>query len=272
MKHNITFVDAFTNEVLKGNSAAVLLLGEWLPDCTMQAIATENNLSETAFVVRAPDGKFHIRWFSPMKEIAFCGHATLASAFVIFKQMDHAARSSGTTITFWAQAVGDLEVKRERSGRMEMSVPNREPASVNQPPQALTEAMPVGYLAILQNQQAYVVVYPHESDVRTCMPDLERLKQLAPLDVCVTSVASDNNAAYDFVSRYFWPANGGVEDPVTGSIHAALAPYWAKKIGKMNLVGLQASKRSGLVYCRLEGDRVLISGDAVQYLEGVIDI
>lgn len=256
-------VDAFTNERFKGNPAAVMPLEQWLADGQMQAIAAENNLSETAFFVREPDGAFHIRWFSPLTEIDFCGHATLASAFVILEQ-----RLAEAPLIFRAAAVGDIEVSLGDDGRLEMSFPNRAPEPVAEPPQALLKALAITPEAVLKNPQAWFVVYASEQQVRAAAPDLEALKALAPLDVVITAPGDRQ----DFASRYFWPANGGDEDPVTGSIHAGLAPYWAARLGKSSLVALQASRRSGLLYCRVEGERVFVAGDVVKYLQGEVEI
>ncbi|MBE7376770.1 PhzF family phenazine biosynthesis protein [Pseudomonas sp. AL-54] len=263
MKLAIYQIDAFTHERFKGNPAAVVPLDRWLSDAQMQAIAAENNLSETAFFVREADGAFHIRWFSPLAEIDFCGHATLASAFVIIEQ-----RIAAAPLTFRAAAVGDIGVVRRADGLLEMSFPNRAPEPVAEPPQALLDALNLAPECVLRNRQAWFVVYSSEEQVRAAAPDLQALKVLAPLDVVVTAPGSQQ----DFTSRYFWPANGGDEDPVTGSIHAGLVPYWAARLGKSSLVALQASRRSGLLYCRVEDDRVFVAGAAVQYLQGQIEI
>lgn len=263
MKLKIYQIDAFTNEIFKGNYAAVVPLERWLPDALMQSIATENNLSETAFFVADVDGTFEIRWFSPIKEIDFCGHATLASAFVIF------ARNTNTScITFWAKAIGNLLVARLENGDIEMSFPRRAPEPVDDIPSSLLEGLSIRPKEVLKNQQAYIAVYDTEQQVRAVVPQLQKLLALGPLDVAVTAPGDE----YDFVSRYFWPANGGEEDPVTGSIHAGLAPFWAARLGKSKLLALQASQRSGLVGCRLDGDRVYVCGSAVQYLEGTIEV
>ncbi len=263
MKLPIYQVDAFTQERFKGNSAAVVPLEHWLSDAQMQSIAMENNLSETAFLVREADGAFHIRWFSPLTEIDFCGHATLASAFVLLEQ-----QIASVPLTFRAGAVGDISVARLDDGRLEMNFPNRAPEPVDNPPVGLLSGLGLLPTAILKNRQAWFAVYEQEDQVRQLAPDLEALKSLAPLDVVVTAPGTSQ----DFVSRYFWPANGGEEDPVTGSIHAGLAPFWAGRLGKTSLVALQASRRSGLLYCRVEGDRVFVAGHAVQYLQGTIEV
>ena len=267
MQLPIHIIDAFTSERFKGNQAAVVPLDAWLPDATLQAIAAENNLSETSFLVRnAERGAVEIRWFSPLTEIAFCGHATLASAFVLF-DADPAAH----TLTFWAAAVGDVRVIREEGGRIRMMFPRRDARPLEAPPAALLEGLSPPPSACLVNQQAYVAVYASEADVREVRPDLERLKSLGPLDVSVTAPA-DAGVPYDFVSRYFWPANGGDEDPVTGSIHAALAPYWAAQLGKTSLIGHQVSRRTGTLYCDVSDANVQVAGHCVRYLTGTITI
>lgn len=263
MKLPIYQVDAFTQERFKGNSAAVVPLEHWLSDAQMLSIAVENNLSETAFLVREPDGAFAIRWFSPITEIDFCGHATLASAYVLLQHGLTAA-----PVTFRAVAVGDISVSQLDDGRLEMSFPNREPEPCPNPPVELFNALGVLPQAVLKNRQAWFAIYQHEEQVRQLSPDLALLKSLAPLDVVVTAPGRE----HDFISRYFWPANGGDEDPVTGSIHAGLAPYWARRLGRPTLVALQASRRSGVLYCRVEGDRVFVAGYAVQYLQGTIEV
>ena len=263
MKLPIYQIDAFTDKVFKGNYAAVVPLERWLPDSLMQEIATENNLSETAFFVRNDDGAFDIRWFSPLTEIAFCGHATLASAYVIFKLSDDLK-----TIEFAAKAVGRLTVCRMHDGLIQMSFPQRRPERPGDIPANLMQGLSIQPQEVLLNQQAYVAIYETEHEVRSVVPELNLLSTLAPLDVVVTA----RGDVHDFVSRYFWPANGGDEDPVTGSIHAALAPFWSERLGKSELVAMQVSRRSGLLHCRVQDDRVYISGQAVQYLEGTIEV
>ncbi|WP_263832652.1 PhzF family phenazine biosynthesis protein [Sulfurospirillum oryzae] len=259
----IYIIDAFTKELFKGNQAAVVPLDSWLPESVMQSIASENNLSETAFFVRNDAGVYEIRWFSPLKEIDFCGHATLASAYVICNHLGEKG-----TLKFWAKAVNTIEVNERENGLIEMSFPNRAPELLSEIPKALKTGLSITPLEFHKNQQAYFAVYASEDNVKNVVPDLEKLKTLAPFDVVVTAPS----VAFDFASRYFWPANGGVEDPVTGSIHAGLAPFWAKRLGKDNLVALQASKRTGVLYCRVREERVFISGACKEYLEGSISI
>lgn len=263
MKLAIYQIDAFTDEVFKGNYAAVVPLERWLPDAVMQSIATENNLSETAFFVRNEQSVFEIRWFSPVKEIDFCGHATLASAYVLFKE-----NKNVSAIEFSAKAVGSLSVVKSPDGLIEMNFPRRFPERLETMPTSLLDGLSIRPKEALKNQQAYFAVYEKEQDVRAVVPRLQKLVELGPLDVVVTAPGLQ----HDFVSRYFWPANGGEEDPVTGSIHAGLAPFWADRLGKTNLVALQASLRGGVLRCRVADDRVYISGSAVQYMKGTIDI
>jgi PhzF family phenazine biosynthesis protein len=263
MKLNISIVDAFTTKQFSGNPAAVVLLEDWISIELMQSIASENNLSETAFVVCNSSGVHEIRWFSPLKEVDFCGHATLGSAFVIFEQKNYLSE-----ITFWAKAVGNIIVRKGPDSLIEMAFPNREPVELTEVPEALNQGLSIRPIAYLRNQQAYFGVMENEEQVRHVVPDLEKLKTLGPMDVVVTAKSNE----FDFASRYFWPANGGIEDPVTGSIHAGLAPYWAKKLNKQNLVALQASSRSGVVYCKVTDSTVFVSGFCVRYLEGTITV
>lgn len=230
-------------------------------------MAAENNLSETAYVVWNPaHGAYAIRWFSPLREIDFCGHATLATAYVLLQ-----ADPTRQRINFWATAVGHVHAMRLDNGRIEMTFPRRDATPLPMPPAALVAGLTPAPAEYWVNSQAYMAVYATEAEVRAVVPDLEALKTLGPRDVVVTAVA-DSNAPYDFVSRYFWPANGGVEDPVTGSIHTALAPYWATQLGKTTLVAHQASKRSGQLFCEVTADSVRVAGHCVPYLQGSITV
>lgn len=263
MKLKINIVDAFTDTQFKGNSAAVIITDHWLSDDLMQSIAMENNLSETAYLVKDKLGSYQIRWFSPLIEIPFCGHATLASAFVIFSE-----NNSLDTFVITAEAVGQMVIKKGDDGYIQMDFPNRKPSPVEQVPSELLLGLSIEPMEVLLNQQAYFVVYKNEEDVLNVIQNKEQLKQLAPYDVVVTA----RSERYDFLSRYFWPASGGDEDPVTGSIHTGLAPYWAEKLGKTQLMAYQASKRGGMLSCKVDGERVYISGKAVKYLEGFIEV
>lgn len=263
MKLPIHQIDAFTSEVFKGNYAAVVPLDSWLPVPLMQAIASENNLSETAFLTPNTSGGFDIRWFSPITEIAFCGHATLASAFVLFKRFPEREQ-----IELHAAALGAFTVRRGPRDLIEMDFPQRGVEPVTAIPDELVRGLSIRPAEVFVTQQAFIALYDTEHDVRAVVPDLELIARLAPRDVVVTARGDQ----HDFVSRYFWPANGGKEDPVTGSIHAALAPLWSDRLGKAKLVALQASRRTGVLHCEVDGERVRVSGHAVQYLEGTIEV
>ncbi|MEH6565813.1 MAG: PhzF family phenazine biosynthesis protein [Halopseudomonas sp.] len=256
-------VDAFTDTLFKGNYAAVVPLQQWLPPEVMQAVAAENNLSETAFILLESDGRYAIRWFSPLSEIDFCGHATLASAFVLFRLYPEL-----NCIRFTAAAVGELKVERGADGRISMCFPrlDPEPVATADIPEALLDGLSVMPQQVLVSRQAWFAVYSDEQSVLQVQQQPELLKLLAPRDVVVTAPGIKS----DFVSRYFWPANGGLEDSVTGSIHAGLAPYWADRLGRQHLLAFQASSRGGRLDCVVTEQQVQISGSAVLYLEGQI--
>lgn len=264
MKLKLYQVDAFSDKVFGGNYAGVVILDAWLSDTLMQNIATENNVSETAFAKKINENTYEIRWFSPMSEIAFCGHATLATAYVIFRFEN----SLKEKITFVTKTVGDLKVSKVENDYIQMVFPNRKPKEVASIPSEITAGLCIAPKEVLLNQQAYFAVYDNEEDVYNVRPNLDELKKLAPYDVVVTAPSRN----YDFVSRYFWPANGGVEDPVTGSIHAGLAPFWAQRLGKDNLLAYQASSRGGILKCDVLKEHVMVSGQAVLYLQGEIEV
>lgn len=263
MRLKLYQIDAFTSKVFAGSPAAVVPLESWLPTEIMQSIAIENSLPETAFYVLNLNGQYEIRWFSPFTEIDFCGHATLASAFVLFNQPD-----APQSITFWAKAVGEVPVTKLPSGEIELNFPERAPRPLEDVPTQLLEGLSITPSEYWFNQQAYFAIYADQQQVEAVVPRFDKLIELGPLDVVVTAPGQQ----YDFVSRYFWPANGGDEDPVTGSIHTGLAPYWAKRLNKSRLLALQTSKRRGVLDCRVDAGRVFVAGRAVQYLEGVITL
>lgn len=256
-------VDAFTDTPFKGNSAAVIIVDDYPSEEWMQSIAKENNLSETAFIKRLDSSHYHIRWFSPLTEIDFCGHATLASAYILYHQVGHQGE-----ICFSTNEVGDLFVKPGGEERIEMSFPVRTPEPVDVIPEQLIKGLTITPRQVLRSDQAYFAIYDKESDVTDLATDNQCLRSLAPFDVVVT--AKSESLSYDFVSRYFWPANGGDEDPVTGSIHAGLMPYWAKQLNKRSLTALQASERTGVLYGELVDDRVIISGNAVLFAKATL--
>jgi PhzF family phenazine biosynthesis protein len=250
-------VDAFTSAVFGGNPAAVCPLSEWLPDDVLQKIARENNLSETAFLVPEQDGH-RIRWFTPTVEVDLCGHATLASAHVLF----HRAAENTDKLRFLSQS-GELLVRRD-GGRIQLDFPARRSARCEVPTgllEALEGPAPVEVLG-----PKWLIVYEDEAAVRAVRPDFEALSSFD--NVIVTAPGSD----VDFVSRFFAPSCGVNEDPVTGSAHCTSVPYWAKRLGKPKVSARQVSQRGGELFCEDQGDRVLIAGDSVLYLEGRITI
>lgn len=259
MKLPIYQVDAFTDQLFKGNYAAVVPVSQAISPELMQQIATENNLSETAFILKLAEDHYQIRWFSPVTEIDFCGHATLAAAFVLFSQTD------STELKFSTLVVGDLMVSKQKDNWIQMDFPKRLASAVDAP-EALLTGLSITPTLVLRSAQAYFAVYDNEQQVKQLCTVSAELKKLAPYDVVATAAGTD----YDFVSRYFWPANGGDEDPVTGSIHAGLVPYWADRLGKSQLMAYQASARGGVLRCELKSDRVQVSGQARLYLKGEI--
>lgn len=254
-------VDAFTSEVFSGNPAAICLLDKWLDDTAMQCIAAENNLSETAFLVRQNDG-FELRWFTPVTEVALCGHATLASAYVLFHQQNWPEE----TIRFQTRKSGQLIVTK-RGDLLEMNFPSQ-PAQNRVNPTGLTAALGVRPQEIFSSAEDLLVVLESETAVREVCSDFSALNQVEARGVIVTARGEHS----DFVSRFFAPRVGVNEDPVTGSAHTVLVPYWSEVLGKTELHAFQISKRGGELFCKMAGDRVLISGRAVLYLTGTIII
>jgi predicted PhzF superfamily epimerase YddE/YHI9 len=251
-------VDAFAPRVFAGNPAAVCPLAAWLEDGVLQAIAAENNLSETAFVVR-DGGGLAIRWFTPATEVDLCGHATLAAAHVLF-----AAEPGRGELRFSSQS-GELRVRRDGE-MLQLDFPSRPPAPVPADP-ALYAALGAAPRELLTARDR-LALYGSETEVRALRPDFAKLAALDLFGVIATAAGTD----CDFVSRYFAPGEGVPEDPVTGSAHCTLAPFWAARLGKTSLRARQVSRRGGELHCELSGDRVLISGRAVTYLEGFIEI
>jgi PhzF family phenazine biosynthesis protein len=250
-------VDAFASEVFGGNPAAVCPLPAWLDDGVMQAIAAENNLSETAFFV-GENGRYHLRWFTPRAEVKLCGHATLASAFVIFTQLGY----EGETVSFDTLS-GRLKVRRD-GDLLVMDFPSYPPVEDDDPPAALLLGLGAQPSSVLQGGEDYIAVYEDEAVVRDLRPRLERFEELGVRGVAVTAPGNQ----VDFASRFFAPLHGIPEDPVTGSLHSALTPYWAARLGKTSLHAHQLSARGGELWCELRGDRVAISGHAALYMEG----
>jgi len=250
-------VDAFTDTVFHGNPAAVVPLTEWLADETMQAIAAENNLSETAFFVNQGE-TFGLRWFTPTTEVDLCGHATLATAFVLF----HGLKNARDTLRFDTRS-GELTVTRD-GDRLVMDFPATSPRPTD-PPDGLIEALGVEPVEVLaSDNHNYYAVYSAEGDVAGLKPDMRGLEALYPWGVVATAPGEE----VDFVSRYFVPAHGVPEDPVTGSTHCGLTPLWALRLERDELHARQISKRTGELFCKLKGERVEIAGNAILYLEG----
>ena len=252
-------VDAFADHLFGGNPAAVCPLDGWLDDHTMQHIAAENNLSETAFVVPEKDG-FRLRWFTPATEVDLCGHATLATSHVMFQHLDYPQDK----IVFYTKS-GPLVVEREDDMYV-MDFPSTPPKQVEAPPK-LVDALGKEPERVLKSRD-YVAVYEHEDEIARIKP---KFSCLATLDSHLIIVTAKGNVA-DFVSRCFAPAVGVNEDPVTGSAHTTLVPYWADRLGKKELHAEQISKRRGELYCEYLGKRIKLKGRAVTYMIGVIDL
>jgi len=261
MKIPLYQVDAFASRVFAGNPAAVCLLDHWLDDSILQAVAAENNLSETAFLVRNADG-FDLRWFTPVTEVALCGHATLASAFVLFSYQKWPEEQ----IRFQTRKSGVLVVTK-RDDLLEMDFPAK-PAYVQAPPAGLNEALRVTPREVLGSAEDLLVVLDSEKTVKAVQPDFFALERVACRGIIITARGDRS----DFVSRFFAPRVGIPEDPVTGSAHCVLVPYWAGVLHKNDLHAFQVSKRGGELFCKQAGDRVKISGKAVLYMEGTITI
>ena len=261
MKIPIYQVDAFTSKVFFGNPAAVCLLDVWIDDTKLQSIAAENNLSETAFLVRNNNG-FDLRWFTPATEVALCGHATLASAFILFA----CGKWPSDTIRFQTRKSGQLVVTR-RDDLLEMDFPAR-PVFVRTPPAGLNEALRVTPQEIFGSAEDLLVVLDNEKTVREVEPDFVALERVK----CRGTIITARGDRSDFVSRFFAPRVGIPEDPVTGSAHCVLIPYWAGMLDKNVLHAFQVSRRGGELFCTNAGARVRISGKAVLYLEGTITI
>ncbi|KXG80179.1 MULTISPECIES: PhzF family phenazine biosynthesis protein [Pseudomonas] len=250
-------VDAFSDRPFAGNPAMVYRLDQWLEDGLMQQVAAEHNLAETAFVVAEDDG-YRIRWFTPSTEVPLCGHATLASAHVLFDVYAEQA----PRLDFKSRS-GLLSVSRE-NGRLWLDFPRIDPQPLTEPV-AVAEALGCEVREVYQTRELFVVL-DSEQAVRDCAPDMAALARLPGLGVIVTAPGE----RHDFVSRYFAPGIGIPEDPVTGSTHCSLIPYWAARLGKSELQAFQCSTRGGELFCRLEGERVKIGGMARRVASGTL--
>ena len=260
MKLRLFQVDAFASRVFAGNPAAVVPLDRWLPDETMQAIAAENNLSETAFFV-GEKGYFHIRWMTPTEEVDLCGHATLAAAWVVFNEIE-----KGRTEVHFRSQSGPLRVSA-LGDTLSLDFPSRPPEAKSGATDTLTAALGARPRDVLASRD-YMAVFETEDEVRALKPDMTRVSALDRMAVIATAPGRD----CDFVSRFFVPSLGIPEDPVTGSAHCTLVPYWSKRLGKSRLFARQVSARGGELWCEDRGERVAIAGRCVKYLEGTIEL
>lgn len=253
-------VDAFAAEVFSGNPAAVCPLEEFLPDRILQAIASENNLSETAFFVNAGEHQ-RLRWFTPACEVDLCGHATLASAYVLFHELGYA----DDTVRFLTRS-GELRVRRQ-NGMLALDLPTA-PAQAVTPHPALVQALGREPVEVLAAKRDYLVRFESEDELMQLSPNMESLSKLDRAAVIATARGKE----VDFVSRFFAPALGIPEDPVTGSAHSTLVPYWTEKLGRDTLRARQISRRGGDLLCILRKDRVELGGQCALYLRGEIEV
>lgn len=260
MQLEIFQVDAFSAEPFGGNPAAVIPLEHWLPDQVLQRIAEENNLSETAYFVRNGDG-FDLRWFTPAVEVDLCGHATLASAYVLFEQLGEPAQ----VLRFNTRS-GELRVTRGDDGLLAMDFPAKQPAA-EEMPAGLLEALGLHQTLALYRSDDYVVVIEDPLLLDALQPDFVALSRYDVRGIAVTAAGR----GFDFVTRWFGPRVGVNEDPVTGSAHTSLAPIWAERLGKQRLACEQGGARKGQLHCEVPGNgRVIISGRAALYLRGTV--
>lgn len=261
MRVPIYQVDAFASEVFGGNPAAVCPLDEWLPDKQMQNIAMENNLAETAFFVKEDSG-YRLRWFTPVTEVHLCGHATLASAHVLFEHLGYVE-----DVIRFETLSGPLNVQKEGK-QLVMDFPAGTCNATDAPP-LLEQALGIECKEVYSDMD-YLCVVDREEQVRNLDPNMRLLAQVDGRGVIVTAPSDEDNI--DFVSRFFAPGVGVDEDPVTGSAHTILTPYWSSQLGKNRLAGRQISQRGGAVYCELDEDRVSLSGQAKTYMKGEITL
>jgi PhzF family phenazine biosynthesis protein len=261
MRALIFQIDAFATRRFAGNPAAVIPLESFLPDETLQAIAAENNLAETAFPVRT-GSDYRLRWFTPTVEVPLCGHATLASAAVVMERLEPERNS-----VIFHTASGPLTVKRTDAGYL-MNFPAR-PSEAVAPPPGLAKALGAAPVEVMVNSFNYMALLDSPQTVRAMTPDMAAVARMDRSGIIVTAAG---DGPYDFISRYFAPAKGIPEDPVTGAAHCMLAPYWSTRLAKTEFRAFQASRRGGEVICRVSGDRVELQGGCVFYLEGEVEI
>jgi PhzF family phenazine biosynthesis protein len=263
MKIPIYQVDAFANELFKGNPAAICPVSQWLPDAVMQRIGLENNLSETAFILKEGDD-YHIRWFTPLAEVKLCGHATLASAHVVFSYLNY----TGSTITFHSKS-GPLQVTKQGNGMLTLNFPNNRPEKTTEIPYGIHEGLGIDRSCpVYKTSFDFMVVLPTQREIASLTPDFKVLAQ----SPCRGVIATAPGDEVDFVSRCFYPQTGVDEDPVTGSAHTIMVPYWAERLGKTKMKAIQLSKRGGHLDVELAETRVLMSGKAITYMMGEIEL
>jgi PhzF family phenazine biosynthesis protein len=260
MKQKMYQVDAFADQLFSGNPAAVCVLASWLPEEVMQKIAMENNLAETAFLVKK-GSRYLIRWFTPELEVDLCGHATLASAFVLF----HYYNVTDATLQLYSSRSGELSVTQETDGYLTLNFPSDELVAVSEVPH-LIDAIGSQPIKIFKGKTDYMLIYDTQKEVEMLTPNFFLLDKVPARGVIVTAPGKE----VDFVSRFFAPQCGISEDPVTGSAHTSLTPYWAKILGKNKLIAKQLSSRGGTILCEYLEDRIKISGKVVPYFEGEI--
>lgn len=271
-------LDAFTDKLFAGNPAAVVPLAEWLPDEQMQKIAAENNLAETAFYVKTGEAHYHIRWFTPALEVDLCGHATLATGYVVFfleKNQEGVvpADDESNDQIFFDSRSGLLKVCRSNDGWLTLDFPADMVQKANLQPPALLASVHEKPLAVYKGKTDYMLIYENQAQIEALSPDFREMSTVPARGVIVTAPGNPNSGV-DFVSRFFGPQVGIDEDPVTGSAHTTLVPYWAEKLGKNDLIARQLSKRGGYLRCKLNDhaspNRVDISGQVQLYLTGEI--
>ncbi|MFT3783183.1 MAG: PhzF family phenazine biosynthesis protein [Nibricoccus sp.] len=267
MKLPFYWIDAFTDRVFSGNPAGVVPLAEWLPDAVMQKIAFENGLAETAFFVPIGANEFHLRWFTPAIEVDLCGHATLATAHVLFNELG----TSGKSIMFNSRS-GPLHATTVESGMVELNFPTRPANTAATEPlgSSVSSALGLAPRELLQvnGLDHFLACFEEAKTVRSLTPDYAALARMGDVRV----IATAPGGGCDFVSRFFAPGAGIPEDPVTGSAHCTLVPYWAKRLGKTKLHARQISARGGELFCELKGERVHMAGHSVCYLRGDLSV
>ena len=269
-------LDAFTDRLFAGNPAAVIPLTEWLPDEQMQLIASENNLAETAFYIKTDgEANYHIRWFTPTVEVDLCGHATLATAYVVFFLENKIAENGSVDQIFFNSRSGQLKVCRDQEGWLTLDFPADVVQKPNLQPPALLASLREKPVAIFKGKTDYMLVYETQAQIESLTPDFREMNTVPARGVIVTAPGNAESGV-DFVSRFFGPQTGIDEDPVTGSAHTTLVPYWAEKLGKIELTARQLSKRGGYLRCKLNDGgtkpaRVDISGQVQLYLTGEIN-